>query len=144
MQRSPQAPLQNARALLRNSLPIKNKQIRSAQLALESISEDLRVPGVRFSVRLADGAVQAKLTAFYRPVLYECVSLTASSQGVESSVRKALEVASQPEAVLKDVPPAGQEQAKEALAKLKACLQEFKVVVDNKDKQEARARPLSC
>jgi hypothetical protein len=32
-------------------LPIKNKQIRVAQSALESISDDLRVPGVRFSVR---------------------------------------------------------------------------------------------
>ena len=47
----PAADVQNARALLRNALPIKNKQIRVAQQALESITDDLRVPGVRFSVR---------------------------------------------------------------------------------------------
>lgn len=40
---------QNPYALLRNALPISNKEIRVVQLALESISEDLRVPGVRFS-----------------------------------------------------------------------------------------------
>jgi len=48
----PASATQNARALLRNALPIKNKQIRVAQQALESITDDLRVPGVRFSVRL--------------------------------------------------------------------------------------------
>ena len=42
-------PQKNPRALLRNALPISNKPVREAQLALESISEDLRVPGVRWS-----------------------------------------------------------------------------------------------
>ena len=42
-------PVTNARALLRNSLPIDCKEIRQIQKALESISDDLRVPGVKFS-----------------------------------------------------------------------------------------------
>jgi hypothetical protein len=45
----PPARTQNPYALLRNALPISNKPIRTIQLALESISEDLRVPGVRFA-----------------------------------------------------------------------------------------------
>jgi hypothetical protein len=53
---------QNARALLRNALPIKNKQIRVAQQALESITDDLRVPGVRFSVRQKLALWQADVT----------------------------------------------------------------------------------
>ena len=42
-------PQKNPRALLRNALPISNKPVREAQLALEGIGEDLRVPGVRWS-----------------------------------------------------------------------------------------------
>lgn len=37
--------VKNARALLRNALPIENKQIREIQRELESISEALRIPG---------------------------------------------------------------------------------------------------
>jgi cyclophilin family peptidyl-prolyl cis-trans isomerase len=56
---------------------------------------------------------------------------------VESSVRRALEVATRDEAaLLKDVPEGNKAQAKAALAKLKQSLQEFQVVVANKDKQE--------
>ena len=40
---------QNPYALLRNALPISNKPIRQVQGNLESITEDLRVPGVRFA-----------------------------------------------------------------------------------------------
>ena len=97
---------QNARALLRNSLPIKNKQIRVAQAALESISDDLRVPGVRFS-------------------------------GVESSVRRALDVVVRDSAaLLKDIPAKNAEAGAAAIAGLKQTLQDFQVVVANKDKQE--------
>ena len=42
-------PVQNARALLRNALPVDNKQIRDVQRKIESILDDLRVPGVRFT-----------------------------------------------------------------------------------------------
>lgn len=38
-------PVKNARALLRNALPVNNKPIRQIQLELEGISEQLRVPG---------------------------------------------------------------------------------------------------
>ena len=53
MQVTPQAqamltagdPVKNARAILRNALPINNKPIRKIQSELESISEQLRIPG---------------------------------------------------------------------------------------------------
>lgn len=46
-----QNPVKSAPALLRYSLPISNKPIREIQRSLEEISEDLRVPGVRFTAR---------------------------------------------------------------------------------------------
>eukprot|EP00238_Polyblepharides_amylifera_P013286 CAMPEP_0196579320 /NCGR_PEP_ID=MMETSP1081-20130531/20065_1 /TAXON_ID=36882 /ORGANISM="Pyramimonas amylifera, Strain CCMP720" /LENGTH=460 /DNA_ID=CAMNT_0041898857 /DNA_START=112 /DNA_END=1494 /DNA_ORIENTATION=+ len=99
-------PVKNAYALLRNALPINNKQIRQVQLALESISEDLRVPGVRFS-------------------------------GVSKSVETSLSVVSrQGDKILKDVAPSKKDEAKLLLADLKQGLEEFKIVVDNKDKQQ--------
>ena len=53
---------------------------------------------------------------------------------------RALDVVTRDESgILKDVPPANQAAAKAALAGLKKSLQQFKVVVDNKDKQEVRA-----
>ena len=62
------------------------------------------------------------------------------AQGVESSVSRALDIVTRDEsAILKDVPAANQAAAKAALAGLKKSLQQFKVVVDNKDKQEVRA-----
>jgi cyclophilin family peptidyl-prolyl cis-trans isomerase len=38
-------PVKNARAILRNALPIDNKPIRKIQIELESINEALRIPG---------------------------------------------------------------------------------------------------
>ncbi len=105
---------QNARALLRNSLPISNKPIRVAQNALETITEDLRVPGVRFS-------------------------------GVESSVRRALQIVRDDSAkVLADVPAANKAAAAAELEKLKTALQEFAVIVANKDKQEVPYKQQEC
>ena len=85
-----------------------------AQNALESITEDLRVPGVRFS-------------------------------GVESSVRRALQIVRDDSAkVLADVPAANKAKAAAELEKLKNALQEFAVVVANKDKQEVPYKQQEC
>ena len=75
------------------------------------------------------------------PACTDCCSpLMHCAQGVESSVSRALDVVTRDESgILKDVPPANQAAAKAALAGLKKSLQQFKVVVDNKDKQEVRA-----
>ena len=103
---TPGDPVKNPYALLRNALPISNKPIRQVQRALESISEDLRVPGVRFS-------------------------------GVSKSVNGSLKIVTKDgAAILKDVAPQNAAKARELLASLKAGLEEFKVVVDNKDKQQ--------
>lgn len=101
-------PVKNPKALLRNALPIKNKEIRTVQLALESIADDLRVPGVRFS-------------------------------GVSKSVNTSLKIASGPKsvaAILKSVPASNQVEATQLLSNLLKGLEEFKIVVDNKDKQQ--------
>ena len=99
-------PVTNARALLRNALPIDNKQIRDVQRKLESISDDLRVPGVRFS-------------------------------GVESSVSGAYKIVSNDTTkILASVAPEKLNDGKSALAQLQRELEDFKVIVNNKDKQE--------
>lgn len=38
-------PVKNARAILRNALPVENKPIRKVAQELESITESLRIPG---------------------------------------------------------------------------------------------------
>ena len=99
-------PVTNARALLRNALPIDNKQIREIQRKLESISDDLRVPGVRFS-------------------------------GVESSVSGAYKIVNNDATkILASVAPEKMNDGKAALAQLQLELEDFKVIVNNKDKQE--------
>jgi len=99
-------PVKNPYALLRNALPISNKEIRVVQLALESISEDLRVPGVRFS-------------------------------GVSKSVNTAFKVVDRKgEQILASVAPSKKEQGAALLAQLKSGLEEFVVIVENKDKQQ--------
>jgi len=103
---TPGDPVKNPYALLRNALPISNKPIRTVQVALESISDDLRVPGVRFS-------------------------------GVSKSVNTSLKIVTKsPKDILKDVAPQNADKAAVLLAQLQAGLEEFKVVVDNKDKQQ--------
>lgn len=99
-------PVQNPRALLRNALPIDNKQIREVQRRLESISEDLRVPGVRFT-------------------------------GVESSVNTASKIVNNDASkILASIAPDKMADGKAALAELQQQLEDFKVVVEQKDKQE--------
>ena len=99
-------PVQNARALLRNALPIDNKQIREVQARLESISDDLRVPGVRFS-------------------------------GVESSVNTASKIVDKDASkIISSFAPDKAGDGKAALKELAQQLEDFKVVVAQKDKQE--------
>ena len=76
------------------------------QRKLESISDDLRVPGVRFS-------------------------------GVESSVSGAYKIVSNDTTkILASVAPEKLNDGKSALAQLQRELEDFKVIVNNKDKQE--------
>jgi cyclophilin family peptidyl-prolyl cis-trans isomerase len=109
-------PVTNARALLRNSLPITNKSIREVQRKLESISDDLRVPGVRFT------GVEASLAGASKVLNNDSIKILAS------------------------VAPDKMEDGKAALAELQQQLEDFKVVVAQKDKQEvplAQQRALS-
>ena len=59
-------PVKNARALLRNALPIDNKPMRTIQASLEGVSEQLRVPGskalgpVSRAVKKASGTLAGK------------------------------------------------------------------------------------
>jgi hypothetical protein len=90
-------PVQNPRALLRNALPVKNKEIREVQRRLESISDDLRVPGVRFT-----GVEE---------------SVNKSSKIVTNDAAK----------ILAAVSPAKMADGKAALAEIAQQLEEFKV-----------------
>lgn len=56
-------------------------------------------------------------------------------------MRKALSVARDDAALLKDVAPAKRAAAAAAVEGLKRTLQDFQVLVANKDKQEARSGP---
>ena len=99
-------PVQNARALLRNALPVDNKQIRDVQRKIESISEDLRVPGVRFT------GVESSVNGALKIVNNDANKIIAS------------------------LAPEKTEDGKAALEALKVELEAFRVVVAEKDKQE--------
>lgn len=99
-------PISNSKALLRYALPINNKPIREIQRKLESISDDLRVPGVRFS-----GAES---------------SVNGSAKIASDQAKKILDAAA----------GSKQDDAKAALKELQSTLEEFKTVVAQKDKQE--------
>jgi hypothetical protein len=69
-------PVKNARALLRNSLPINNPALRTIQSSLEGISEQLRIPGskalgpIARAVAKANGTLvgeRAKISAAFAP-----------------------------------------------------------------------------
>jgi len=99
-------PITNAKALLRNALPVQNKEIRAIQKYLESISDDLRVPGVKFS-------------------------------GVQSSVNGSLRIVKdQKDKIMSDVAPSKKADGEKALKELEDVLNDFQVVVQQKDKQE--------
>jgi len=69
-------PVKNARALLRNALPISNPALRTIQASLEGISEQLRIPGskalgpIARAVGKASGTLtgeRAKISAAFAP-----------------------------------------------------------------------------
>lgn len=99
-------PITNAKALLRNALPVSNKPIRAVQKKLETISDDLRVPGVNF--RGVDGSVKGSLKI----------------------------VQEQRAKILADVAPSRKAQGEKALDELERVLTDFQVIVEQKDKQE--------
>ena len=107
-------PVTNARALLRNSLPIDCKEIRQIQKALESISDDLRVPGVKFS-----GVEE---------------SVNKSLKIVKNDANK----------IVDKTASAKKDQVRQYLKDLGTELQDFQTIVANKDKQEVPVAQQKC
>jgi len=99
-------PITNAKALLRNALPVENKAIRAIQKKLESISDDLRVPGVKFS------------------------GVESSVNGSLKIVKE------QKDKIIADLAPEKKADGEKALKELESVLTDFQVVVQQKDKQE--------
>jgi cyclophilin family peptidyl-prolyl cis-trans isomerase len=99
-------PITNAKALLRNALPVENKAIRAIQKKLESISDDLRVPGVKFS------------------------GVESSVNGSLKIVKE------QKDKIVADLAPEKKADGEKALKELESVLTDFQVVVQQKDKQE--------
>lgn len=99
-------PIKNARALLRNALPVNNKSIRQIQESLESISELLRVPGSK-------------------PL-----------GGIERAVRKAENVLGKDrQKIIADFSPEKKDAGLLALASLDTAFKNFNEVIQNGDKQ---------
>lgn len=99
-------PITNAKALLRYALPIDNKQIRSVQRKLEAISDDLRVPGVKFS------GVESNVNGSLKIVKEQRDKIVAS------------------------LAPSKKADGEKALKELETVLADFQVIVAQKDKQE--------
>jgi cyclophilin family peptidyl-prolyl cis-trans isomerase len=99
-------PITNAKALLRYALPIDNKQIRSVQRKLEAISDDLRVPGVKFS------GVESNVNGSLKIVKEQRDKIVAS------------------------LAPGKKADGEKALKELETVLADFQVIVAQKDKQE--------
>jgi len=98
-------PVKNARALLRNALPVANKPVRQVQKHLEDISENLRVPGVDFR------GVQKNVNAAIR------------------TLEKGKAV------IVKDVALENKEEVQQVLNKLQTELLELKRIAENEDRQ---------
>lgn len=108
-------PIKNASAILRNALPIDNKPIRTAQRALEAITEELRVPG------------QKSLGPISR-------SVRTAQQAVTSGRDK----------IVADFAPAKKAEGEAALARLEASLVEFNALIEAKDKQIVPIKQREC
>ena len=108
-------PVKNARAILRNALPIENKPVRKIQRELESVAEALRIPGskslnpITRSVRTAESTLQSKEK--------EIVAAFAKDK---------------------------KEDGQNALNGLKTALKEFDEVIKNQDKQEVPIIQQKC
>lgn len=108
-------PIKNARAILRNALPIDNKPIRKIQDELESINEALRIPGskslgpVARSVRTAESTLQREEKAI--------IAAFAADKKADGLA---------------------------ALEGLKGALSEFDKVLETKDKQEVPIIQQKC
>ena len=99
-------PITNAKALLRNALPVDNKAIRAIQRKLEAISDDLRVPGVKFS------GVESNVNGSLKILKENNAKIVAS------------------------LAPGKRADGEQAMKELEAVLADFQVVVTQKDKQE--------
>ncbi|KAK9828041.1 hypothetical protein WJX81_004327 [Elliptochloris bilobata] len=100
-------PVKNARALLRYALPIENKSVRTIQTELEGISEQLRIPGSK------------------------------ALGPVSKAVRKAHSVlANDRTKIIAAFAPDKKDKGLAAMARLDKSLDEFVVLLDEKDKQE--------
>ena len=99
-------PVKNARALLRNALPIDNKPLRTIQSSLEGISEQLRIPGSKALGPVARAVAKANGT------------LTAERARISAAFA-----------------PDKKAQGDAALDKLGEALKAFSVVLESKDKQ---------
>jgi hypothetical protein len=108
-------PVKNARAILRNALPIDNKPIRKIQSELESINDALRIPGskslgpVARSVRTAESTLQREEKAI--------IAAFAADKKADGLA---------------------------ALAGLKGALSEFDTVLETNDKQAVPAIQQKC
>ena len=101
-------PNKDGRAILRNALPINNKSpIRQVQKSMESISEALRVPGVKF-VDVSKSIKKSK-------------GIVANDKAVK--------------AILADIPGDKTKEAAAKLQQINAKLGEFEVIAEKKDKQ---------
>lgn len=103
-------PVKNARALLRNALPINNKAVRQIQADLEGVSEQLRIPGSK--------------------------ALNPVNRAVK---RAAGTLASQKGAIAAAFAPAKKAAGVAALDALDASLKEFQTVLAAQDKQAVPA-----
>eukprot|EP00884_Botryococcus_braunii_P004285 jgi/Botrbrau1/13858/Bobra.0056s0091.3 len=104
-------PVKNARALLRNALPIDNKPIRVIQNELEGISEQLRIPGSK------------------------------ALGPVSRAVRKASSVlGNDRQKIISDFAPDKKAAGLAAIDALEVSLRQFSEVLESKDKQEVPAR----
>ncbi|KAK9816473.1 hypothetical protein WJX72_000720 [[Myrmecia] bisecta] len=100
-------PVKNARALLRNALPIQNKPVRTIQVELESISEALRIPGSK------------------------------SLGPIAKSVRKAENtLGKERQRIVEAFAPDKKEAGMAALANLDRSFAEFDKIIESGDKQE--------
>jgi hypothetical protein len=99
-------PIKNAKALLRNALPINNKEIRDIQYSLEGISEALRIPGSKSLGPISSAVNRAQNTL---------------KNGRDK--------------IIKDFADDKKVAGLAALDGLKVSLDEFKALIEAKDKQ---------